>query len=467
MITEEYKLKKNKAFKQTVIQAACILACAASTSVYAANWLMLGGTEPPAAAARAMVFGFVQASYQKDYSVPNSTGGYVVPKMLGPDLDSQDRFNIDHANIAVRGTGFPIDDKVNYFVMLDMGHNGLTKDGSFAKLTDASVTLNYIHGARVRAGLFKAPTGEEAQQAIQVSSYIDYSQATNLFLNERLPNKGFTDCTGVIAPCNATTGNVGPYTTAQLNSGATLDRLKSPVSGYRDTGIQVFDAFKVGHDWELSYAAMVGNGSGVEFGNGDGNYDKYVYLSGEKIFSGEGPLREGVKLFAWNQTGTRLLDQTNDSVLNPKKFDRDRSGVGFKYLKNAFRFSGEYVWAKGMIFEGPDKPNFIFTSTANSNGATAKGNGWYAEGGWSIPGTKFELDARYDTATRNEGNKDQFSFNTWTLGTRYDLNKKTKVMVNYEIRDFKCDTSQTVCTNVNSNLSGVKNKVGVQVTASF
>lgn len=460
----------NKQFKRALVSAACTLAFAATGTAQAANWLLLQGTENTGAAARANVWGFIQAQYQKDFSDPNAAGGYVPPKMLGPDLDSQDGFNINRARIGVRGTGFPIDSHINYFVLLEMGNNGITAgNGAFARLTDASMTLNYIPGARIRAGLFKTPGSEEALQAIHVFDYIDFSEGANGLLLERTPNKGWTQLPGA----NAATGNVGPFTTAQLQGGSSLNTFNSPVGAFRDVGVQVFDAFDIGHDWEVSYAAMIGNGNGIEFSNSDGEYDKYLYLSAEKKFGGKGPFAEGLKFFGWGQWGTRLIDLTNDSTANAKPYDRNRAGLGVKYMQKPFRFTAEYITADGVIFEGPDKPNFYFTNNpAFGNGADAKGNGWYVEGGWYIPKTRFELDARYDTATFNDGRKDQHTFDKWTLGVQYHFNPKTRITVNYEIRDFQCDSGVAPCTapepnTPNYNLKGVGNKVGVQLTAIF
>ena len=472
-----------KKFKRALIGAACTLACAAAGSAHAANWLMLQGTEADSAAERAYVWGFVQAQYNKDFSDPNAAGGYVPPKVLGPDLDSQDGFNINRARIGVRGTGFPLDSRLNYFALLEMGNNGITAgNGAFARLTDASVTLNYIPGARIRAGLFKTPGAEEALQAIHVFDYINFTEATNGLLLERFPNKSFTNpsvapgtypCfTPPGAPLGCT-GNVGPFTEAQLQGGAKLNQFDSPVGAFRDVGVQVFDAFDVGNDWEVSYAGMIGNGNGIEFSNSDGEYDKYLYLSAEKKLGGKGPKAEGLKFFAWGQWGSRLLDKTDDGVANLVEYDRDRAGLGVKYLKKPFRATAEYIKADGMIFEGPDKPNFYFTNhTGHGNGADAKASGWYVEGGWYIPKTKFELDARFDTMTRNKDRGNQHTFDKWTLGVQYHFNPKTRLTLNYEIRDFECDSGVAPCTAAepntpNYNLKGVGNKVGLQLTAIF
>lgn len=452
-------MKKLNTFKYSVLGAACTLALAGSGPAHAINWLMLQGTEPVGASARANVWGFVQADYQKDFSDPNTAGQYVPPKMLGPDLESQSGFNISRARIGVRGTGFPIDSHINYFLLLEMGNNGITSgNGAFARLTDASVTLNYIPGARIRAGLFKTPGAEEALQGIQTFDYINFSEPANQLLLERFPQRAYT-------------ANVGPYTETQLQSGSSLNGFTGPVGAFRDVGAQVFDAFDVGHDWEVSYAAMIGNGNGIEFSNYDGQYDKYLYLSAEKKYGGAGPRAEGMKFFAWGQWGKRLLDNTNDSVANPKLYDRNRAGLGITYRKNPFRLTAEYITADGMIFEGPDKPSFYFANPANTtgvnNGADGKGSGWYVEGGWHIPKTKFELDARYDTVDLLKGRNDEHTFSKWTLGAQYHLNPKTRLTLNYEIRNFECTANTPQCVNANKNLSGVGNKIGLQVTAIF
>ena len=118
-------------------------AMVASGAAGAANWLMVQGTEPDGSADLARVWGFVQVQYQKDQSDPNPAGGYIPPKLIGPNLDSQSAFNVNRARIGVRGVAMPLDSKINYFLLLEMGNNGITEpSGSFAKATDASITFN-------------------------------------------------------------------------------------------------------------------------------------------------------------------------------------------------------------------------------------------------------------------------------------------------------------------------------------
>jgi len=74
--------------------AAIAMTCFVAFNCQAANWLMLQGTEPDSAAARAYLWGFVQVQYQNDNSDANSSDGYIPPKLIGPNLESQEQFNV-------------------------------------------------------------------------------------------------------------------------------------------------------------------------------------------------------------------------------------------------------------------------------------------------------------------------------------------------------------------------------------
>jgi hypothetical protein len=434
---------------------------------HAANWLMLQGTEPDSAAARARVWGFVQAQYQDDNSDANSSDGYIPPKLIGPDLSSQEQFNVNRARIGVRGTGFPLDGKTNYFILAEFGNNGITAPGdTSASLTDASITFNQIPGARIRVGLFKTPGAEEGLQAIHVFDYINFTTVTNQLLLERFPNDSYTP-------------NNPPIT---LPSGSSLGGFDESVGAFRDVGVQVFDTI-IKDDWEHTYALMVGNGNGLNFGDDDDHLDTYLYWASEKVFAGKGPRRQGMKFFAWSQKGERVLDNTNDATPNPTSFDRDRSGFGVKYLKDQYRFSAEYMMGDGMIFVGPDKPSFYINDAAGpvaqdvGNGAEGEADGWYIEGGWYIPDTKWEVDVRYDVYNRltddnefsagpNTGKSFEMEFTTLTLGAQYHINRKTRLNFevanrDYEAIDFDSDAGP------NDNLDGVDKRYAIQLTHIF
>ena len=441
-------------------------------SAHAANWLMLQGTEAhrEGQAPRAHVWGFIQAQYQHDTSDPSPiTNAYIPPMLIGPNLESQQQFNVNRARVGVRGTGFPLDSKVNYFILAEFGNNAITAPGGYnAALTDASITLNHIPHARVRVGTFKYPGAEEGLQAIHVFDYINFTTVTNQMLLERFPNHTYTD-------------NV-PAQTLPTDTPLTEFGYDQSVGAFRDTGIQVFDMFKT-NNWEHTYAVMYGNGNGINFADDDDNKDLYLYWSSELVFGGKGGRREGLKMFAWNQDGKRWLDNTNDLTHNPQEFDRKRSGLGFKYLKKPFRVSAEYMMGKGMIFVGPDKPSMWVNDAAGAvaqgvgNGADGEADGYYLEGGWYIPNTKWEIDLRYDVYNRLTddpkgtagpllGRTLEVQFNTFTLGTQYHFNKKTRLNAEVAFRDYEAgDWPSGV--GPNSNLDNVNERYALQVTHIF
>ncbi|HEY9200645.1 MAG TPA: porin [Gammaproteobacteria bacterium] len=437
-----------KLFKKTLLLTACsAMLGGISLPTQAANWLMLQGTEPKDAAPRAKVWGFVQAQYQKDNSDPNAAGGYIPPKLMAPNLDSQDAFNVNRARIGVRGQGMPLDGNVNYFVLAELGNNGITAaEGGASHVTDASITLNHIKGARLRMGLFKTPSFEEGLQAIHVFDYINFTSVGNQLMLERRPAAG-----DVLSPPAATPN-------------ADMNAYSTPVGAFRDVGIQVFDAFRQ-NDWEHSYAVMLGNGNGLNFSDNDDNKDLYLYWSSELVYGGKGGRREGLKMFAWHQDGkrTNVYDKTQEQ-------DRTRSGIGFKYLQKPFRATAEYLTGEGMIFQGQHRPGPNPTGTvANFNGIynDEEASGYYAEFGWYIPGTKWELDLRYDSYTRGENHQtsaadDESRYDTATLGAQYHINKKTRVNMEYSSREFESDT-----TAVNNQLEGVDARFAIQLTHIF
>lgn len=445
-------------FKKVALAATCTAmlggVSGVVTTANAANWLMLQGAERESAAPRAKVWGFVQAQYQSDSSDANGAGGYVPPKLIGPGLKSQSQFNVNRARIGIRGQGMPLDGKVNYFLLAEFGNNGITSgNNSVANVTDASITMNHIDGARIRVGLFKTPGHEEGLQAIHVFDYINFTAVSNQLMLERFPNATFT--------------GDNPPTTLPTNTG--LGAYDRPVGAFRDVGVQVFDTFKSGK-WEHSYAVMTGNGNGLNFGDNDDERDTYLYWSSELVLGGKGPFRNGLKLFAWNQTGKRNYDGNNDGTV--ETYDRDRSGFGVKYKTKKWRASAEFMSGEGMIFNGPDKPSFglVPPSVGNpahpANGLNAEASGYYVEGGYYIPGTNWDVGLRYDVYNRLEDTQFELEFVTTTLGVQYQFNKKTRLTLNYEMHNAEAINFATGA-GPNGNLDGVGDRTAIQLTHIF
>lgn len=463
---------KNKIIRNYVLSGSALLLL--SANAFSANWLTLQGTEPQGAEQLAKVWGFVQVQYQDDSSDPNGAGAYISPKLINADFESQSQFNVNRARIGVRGVAMPIDQKINYFLLLEMGNNGITEPGnSFAKATDASVTFNHLKGARFRAGLFKYPGAEEGLQAIHVFDYINFTWVTAQMLLERFPNRNYTS-------------NVPPQL---LPPETPLNGFETSVGAFRDVGVQMFDWFNVGNKWELSYAIMVGNGNGLNFGDNDDNKDTYVYVSAEKVFGGKGARRQGLKFFAWSQSGKRTADLSADTcsngnpfpacgpggsgristVYDPVEYDRDRYGFGVKYLRKGWRATAEFMKGDGMIWQAPHNPSFGIgpgqgNVAAPGNGAFAEAQGFYVEGGYRFQNSKWELDLRYDEYNRLDGDLFQIDFERTTLGAQYFFNPRVRLALNYEIREGNAPNFGAGA-GPNGNVDGIDNRIGLQITA--
>ncbi|WP_024852111.1 porin [Hydrogenovibrio kuenenii] len=414
-----------------------ILAATASTSVQAANWLMLQGTEPANQAPRAKVWGFLQLDYQSTDDTKLKAGPYkgksAAFNQVAPQLSSPSSFNVKRARIGVRGNNFPLDPKVNYFLLTEFGNNGITTGGkaSQGQLTDASVTLNHIPGARIRVGLFKTPGSEKAMQGIGVYNYVNFTSVVDRLLLER----SFTNSTG--------------------------DTTRSqPVSAFRDTGVEVFDSFNL-KGWDTSYAVMMGNGNGLAMTDNNKSKDTYLYLSTEKVFgASKGPRRHGLKFYAWSQNGKRTI---NISGVATDK-DRSRSGLGTTYFDGKYRMTAEYITAKGMIYGGTKGAGLPADGASFSVQTDEEANGYYVDLGYRVK-PNIELNARYDfldSGTKVAANERKFT-NT-TLGAQYFFNKKTTLMADYEIRKIEAPAGNAT---VKSILDSLDNRLALQLRVVF
>lgn len=416
----------------------------------AANWITLQGVEP-GGAERANVWGFIQPEFQYTEGTKLKAGPWTGQdaafNSIGPDLDSNSTFSVRRARIGVRGVGFPLDDKTNYFLLLEAGNNGITSNGGGSvRVTDASVTLNHIPHARVRVGQFKYPGAEEGLQAIHVFNYVNFTNVTDALLLER-----FFDSDGSVTTVGANSPN-------------------GPVGAFRDIGVQVFDWFNV-NDWEHTYAFMVGNGNGIARGDDDDNKDIYLYWASAKIFGGKGGRREDWKMFAWYQDGKRTINAGTTQA--EQEFDRKRYGIGTTYNKGKYRAAAEYVKADGMIFAGtdgaaiPGAMNNAGTAVASFNMIPDdEADGWYLDFGYQIL-PQLELDIRYDVLNREtETSANERKFETWTLGAQYFINKKTRITFNYEFRDREAPNLAASAVP-NRILDGIDDRISLQLLAIY
>ena len=468
----------NKIIKNILIMAG-LMSCLLISTAHAANWLMLQGTEPGGSAERAKVWGFIQPEYQSTDGTKIQAGPWAgqnaIFNVMRPDLKSKEGFNNLRARLGVRGIGMPLDSDVNYFLLAEFGNNGITRgSGGNVMVTDASVTLNQIKGARIRVGTFKTPGSEEGLQAIHVFDYINFTNATNGLLLERFFNGDGSGTFAVPVAGAGTASNTGD-----------ANKPNGPVGAFRDTGIQVFDTFKMG-EWEHSYAVMIGNGNGITRGDNDENKETYIYWSSELVYGGEGARRQGLKLYAWNQDGKRTL-----TTEGAGEYDRTRTGIGSTFKKGKYRAAFEYMTADGMIFNGTDggsvagavgaAPRGKFVGnpgdcgvgpatcpiTASFNMETkGEADGMYLHGGYAIT-PALELDVRYDIYNRmTDVAAKERTFETLTLGAQYFFNKKSRFIFNYEMRDAEAPNLPGT-HNANLILDGMDDRMSAQLLVIF
>ncbi len=460
-----------KSFKKMALAAACAGgAFVAAMPAQAANWLMLQGTERASAVGRAKVWGFVQPEAQYNLGdtfsglkggAASNNGRPAAFNMIAPDQTSRATFQIRRVRIGVRGTGFPLDSKVNYFVLTEFGNNGITVPGggkSAAKLTDASITLNEIPHARIRVGEFKTPGAEEGLQAIHVFDYINFTFVSDQLLLERFfDGKTFTGTTNV-----AGSAYYNLYSAPSTGVGA-----------FRDIGVQVFDAFKTGQ-WEHTYAVMVGDGAGINRSDTNGAKDFYGYWSSEQVYGGAGGRREGWKLFGWYQTGKRSLSTTaaGGTPYTLNEYDRTRWGLGTTFRKSKYRATAEYIVANGVIFSGTEAGLRTLDGANLRVAPDGEANGWYVHGGYMAL-KNLELDVRYDVLNRNTDQETQErKFSKVTLGAQYFFNKKARFVLNYELRNLEVVNPDSIANatqraNAEDIADTMGNVISAQVLAIF
>lgn len=305
-------------------------------SAAAADWNHLLATEPSPDAPAVKVFGFMQPEFAAN------TGG-VATGLADTPLAAADgqrplfngasptTFGVRRARLAARGALPGTDNRVNYFLMAELGVLGLTRDAPVV-LTDAAVTLSYIPGARVRIGQFKLPIMEEIYRSVPIAhGFTNFSTTMVKLLLEN------------------------PIRDNEYAGGA---------DGFRDVGAMVFDGVQ-GERWAGAYALMVSNGSGINRLDNDAAKD--VTARGEVAYITSGtrndPWRREVKLGGWGSAGRRTVDAS--------RVDRLRYGVFLNVEQDVAWGLVEVAAGRGALDLGP-QPAF----TGSPVVLAADGRGW-------------------------------------------------------------------------------------------
>jgi hypothetical protein len=424
-----------------------------SMGLHAADWLSIAGTEPSIikvdgkkvlnSNTKPHLWGFIQAGYQQDYgTVLEKDGINKTPfVMLAPALDSQSSFELNRARFALRGM-IDKENTLNYFFMTEFGNNGITNPAGHSSnnyVTDASITYKVKPYINVRMGQFKYPGAEEGMRAVFATEYRNFTTATSQLLLERF------------IPNNATKVATGVYQASPTQS----------VNAFRDRGIELFKTTHLKKDITLSFAGMIGNGTGLSSDNASQKPTYYGYLASEYLFGkGKGYTTESFKGFIWYQNGKRQL-QNHD-------YTRERYGLGIDYFHNGLRIDIEYIKAKGMIYNGAkdvdaDPYGYDWQYQIAASKKNEADGGYISIQYYVIP-KKLELLTRYDYLNRlTNSSVDERDFTTTTVGFSYHFKGANRIDVNYAIRDLTAPdntVAQTVVDNIDNLLS-------IQATLKF
>jgi hypothetical protein len=237
---------------------------------------------------------------------------------------------------------------------------------------------------------------------------------------------------------------------------------KTGVRAFRDTGVEVFDAFQRDNQ-EWSYAFMVGNGSSLN--SIDDNRDKAIYgrVQWSWIFpqthTSYDPARQDLTALAWYQRG--------DQTFAGADYTAVRQGVGISYVKQPYHLTAEYMWGDGMI---------VLPSTFREGvglvfpGSENEGRGWYVDGGMFLT-PHIAAEARYDELELEpQATPMNTTLKTLTLGMQYYFSAKNRVALNYEIRDYDLAAVPASSDLANSSAqlnNSLSDRIAIQYTLKF
>jgi len=414
----------------------------ASPAALAVNWVQIIGTEAPSTKPSHKVFGWLQPEWQYTEGTAKSTGDWAGQRAFSntirPTHKESSQVNLFRARLGMRGR---FHEHVNYLLVTEFGNGVITEsENKPIVLLDASLTTDWL-GAKLRIGQFKPPASEEAQQA--KFEYANFALPSAMLVME-----SFFDGSGLIKPTQD----------ANLRNGT--------VDAFRDIGLQLFDSHRH-DDWEHTWAFMLSNGNGLMRGDNDSHKDIHLYWSSENIFSGKGRKQQGLKLFAWYRDGKRTLTTSDAGTYN-----RTRKGTGLTFSHDKWSSTLEFIDANGMISSGtdggavPGSLNNAGTSVATFNiKPEARANGWWGDIAYRVR-ENLDLRVRYDKTHRDTELPTQIDFTNLTLGVNWHYGKNSKVIVNYEFRDFEAP-KQAANHPINLSARDMDDRMAIQLFHFF
>lgn len=437
---------QHKLSKKVGLAAALMLVL--SPLAHAANWFELQGTSP----AKAPLFGvsgFIEPSLYAQSGQEDSFVKNQIPhiNLVGPEFAQSTTANILRARIMFRGNLNP---HISYFFGGEFGDNGFThvRGGYQPGLIDGHFTFSYIPGARIEAGLIRAPSAEGAMQGYMSYNFVLSSTMIGQLLQQPMYNSG------------------DPYKiTPALNAYLINGKQTLGVSGFRYPGIMAFDWFRNG-PWEFTYGAMIGMYGTVAAGNQSNSPLYAARLQEAYILGGKGPFRSDIQGGVWYQHARPELAGNS--------YNMTRYGVDLQYLQGymhqwgrQFRF--QYMRGSGWIsaasaFSSAPGLAPALTNTQLYPGSQNKANGYMLEAGLFL--TKhIEANLRYDYYNRLPNDPaQQRIFKTWAVGLQYHFTPLTKIMAGYYFRTLDVPHPSAIPDSI---ANSVDNEFAMQAMIAF
>lgn len=414
-----------------------------SFNLNAADWLTLQGTQKKEGHKPWGFFQFRVEENSGDILIKNGINKTPF-SYIKPNLQHQRDYKLFRARVGLRGA-FDYN-KINYALLAELGQNGITQPIDYYQhnyLVDASVTLRYLP-VNIRIGRFKYGGSEEGLMARFTSPFINFSTLSDQLMLERF------------IETDKSMNTINNIYTSEPSSG---------VGAYRDSGISMFKTFSVAKNSNITLSYMLGNGSGLNNYNVNGdNYTHYFYGAFErKLGDGKGYRQESYKLYTWYQNGKRELDSNGESHL----YDRIRYGLGGTYFYNGLRVEAEYMRGNGMIFTGAkdvnsdeDEATWNYQIQASDEN---KADGYYLSSTYALF-KELEIIARYDVYNRMTNlPKEHRIFKTFTGGFSYIIKSYDRIDVNYAIKEAEAPQNQAA-QNI---LDSMGNLLSIQYTIVF
>jgi hypothetical protein len=346
------------------------------------------------------------------------------PKRLNPAPTTL--FHLSGAISGLSGQLFSTNSQIDYVVLGNFSYRnpGGTRRYS-PDLIEGSITFNHLPHARVRVGQFQQLAGDDGLTAIQQYSSFNFSTPVQQLLLERIHEDYGADP-------------------------VTRNLLPRVAGAFCDLGVQIFDTAKAGA-WEHTYAAMMGNGGGIEDFDENRRPEITLYWSSEWLFGNEASTRDGLKFFTWGQWGERELTAAGSGY-----YSRTRWGLGTTLHQGLFRSTFEYIGALGMIYDAT-------TSGSSANiQPTESAWGWSWDIAYRVH-PKCELALRFDQLFSGTGSLNERRIDTLTLGAQVFLTRQVRALLNYELH-------QTAASNAAGGFDdygGLDPYVGAQLAFSF